>query len=128
MSRRESGPASRRREFLPPEKQYLATRRVPCHHRPRELEREAASTDEQLVDEGEEEWVAMHNHRTRPTNIADAATIPDIDIDIDTDEEIRHTDMDDIPGLEYMQMPSGNDYDNELKRCVPPPSPNRRRY
>jgi ubiquitin-like-conjugating enzyme ATG3 len=99
---------------LPPEKQYLVTRRVPCRHRPKELERQATSADEELVDEGEdEEWVATHTDRTRHTNIVDAVHIPDIDMDVDGDEEMRDMDIDDIPGLEDMQMPSddGSEYE-----------------
>jgi ubiquitin-like-conjugating enzyme ATG3 len=99
---------------LPPEKQYLVTRRVPCRHRPKELERQATSADEELVDEGgDEEWVATHIDRTRHTNIVDAVHIPDIDMDVDGDEEMRDMDIDDIPGLEDMQMPSDDDSDYE---------------
>src|SRR5271169_4087489 len=112
LTNRESGPASRRKDFLPAEKQYLVTRRVPCRHRPKELERRAANNDEQLVDEGEEEWVATHTDRAQPTNIVNAVHIPDIDMDVDADEEMRDMDIDDIPGLEDMQMPSDNDSDN----------------
>lgn len=103
---------------MPAEKQYLVTRRVPCRHRPKELERQAANADEELVDEGEEEWVATHTDRARQRNIVDAAHIPDIDMDVDVDEEMRDMDIDDIPGLEDMQMPSDDESDNDTTNSM----------
>jgi hypothetical protein len=41
--------------------------------------------------------------------------IPDIEMD-DADDEIRDMDIDDIPGLEDMQMPSDDESDNETNR------------
>ena len=102
---------------MPAEKQYLVTRRVPCRHRPKELERQAANTDEELVDEGEE-WVATHTDRVRQRNIVDAAHIPDINMDVDVDEEMRDMDIDDIPGLEDMQMPSDDESDNDTTNSM----------
>ena len=84
------------------------------------MEREAANADEQLVNyegEGEEEaWVATHADRPSRTNIVDASAIPDIDMDDAQDDEIRDMDIDDIPGLEDMQMPSDDESDDEAAR------------
>ena len=118
---RESGPASRRKDFLPAEKQYLVTRRVPCRHRPKALEREAANADEQLIEsegDSDEAWVATHSDRPSRPNIVDVGGIPDIEMMDDIpDDEIRDMDIDDIPGLEDMQMPSDDDEsDDEAAR------------
>jgi hypothetical protein len=88
------------------------------------LEREAASADEQLINSeeggGEEEaWVATHTDRPqlRNNNVVDVAEIPDIDMeDITQDDEVRDMDIDDIPGLEDMQMPSDDESDDETNR------------
>lgn len=110
---RESGHPSKRKEFLPADKQYLVTRRVPCRHRPKALEREAI--EEGIVGEGDDAWVTTHNDRqTRSAAGMDA--VPDIDMDDAADEEPRDMDIDDIPGLEDMQMPSDDDSDDETTR------------
>src|SRR5215471_1242905 len=51
-------------------------------------------------------------------NAIEAAGIPDIDMeDINgNDDEIRDMDIDDIPGLEDMQMPSDDESDDETIR------------
>jgi hypothetical protein len=91
---------------------------VPCRHRPKALEREAANDHELLVpnEDGEEEWVATHTDRQTRHSTADPNVIPDIDMDDAQDEETRDMDIDDIPGLEDMQMPSDDDSDDERQR------------
>lgn len=100
---------------------------MPCRHRPKALEREAANADEQLVNtegDGDEAWVATHTDRPSRPSVVDAADgIPDIEMmdDITQDEEIRDMDIDDIPGLEDMQMPSdGEESDDETARKLYP--------
>ena len=97
---------------------------MPCRHRPRALEREAANADEQLVniDEGNEEeaWVATHADRPPRANVVDATPMI-LDIEMEDaiagqDDEIRDMDIDDIPGLEEMQMPSDDESDDETTR------------
>ena len=113
MCSRESGHPSKRKEFLPADKQYLVTRRVPCRHRPKALEREAI--EEGIVGEGDDAWVTTHNDRQ--TRSAAMDTVPDIDMDdAGVDDEPRDMDIDDIPGLEDMQMPSDDDSDDETTR------------
>jgi hypothetical protein len=100
---------------------------VPCRHRPKQLEREAFNADEQIITsegDGEEAWVATHSIRQPRSNVVNAR-IPDIEMqDADMDDEIRDMDMDDIPGMEDMQMPSDDDSDDEnsRKRYMPPDS------
>jgi len=96
---------------------------VPCRHRPKALEREAANENEQLVFDSDglvvdsdDAWVATHTDRqTRHTN-ADPSAIPDIDMEDVQEDEIRDMDIDDIPGLEDMQMPSDDESDDETQR------------
>jgi len=118
MILRESGHPTRRKDYLPPNKQYLVTRRVPCRHRPKALEREAANENELLVpnDDGEEEWVATHTDRQPRHSTSDPSEIPDIEMDDAQEDEIRDMDIDDIPGLEDMQMPSDDESDDERQR------------
>ena len=86
------------------------TRRVPCRHRPKALEREAL--EEGIVGEGDDAWVTTHNDLQPRTNID---TVPDIEME-DAEDEPRDMDIDDIPGLEDMQMPSDDDSDDEPAR------------
>jgi ubiquitin-like-conjugating enzyme ATG3 len=82
------------------------------------LEREAANANEQLISsegDGDDAWVATHTDRPPRPDIASAAGIPDIEMD-DADDEIRDMDIDDIPGLEDMQMPSDDESDDETSR------------
>jgi hypothetical protein len=106
---------------------------VPCRHRPKALEREAAAETEQLVGAGgdDEGWVATHldRHARSEAGAAGAVmgTIPDIEmIDVQqADDDVKDMDIDDIPGLEDMQMPSDDESDdNETARKLsrPPPS------
>jgi len=106
----------------------LITRRVPCRHRFKALEREAANADEQIIkSEGdeEEEWVATHasKHYQHDNNV-DASNIPDIDMEDVTqeDNEIKDMDIDDIPGLEDMQMPSDEESEDETNKRLYFPS------
>jgi hypothetical protein len=69
--------------------------------------------------------VATHADRQPPnTNVVDGAgIIPDIDMEDDMeDDEVRDMDIDDIPGLEDMQMPSDDESDDETDRKMYPPS------
>ena len=120
MTVRESGHPSKRKDFLPADKQYLVTRRVPCRHRPKALEREAI--EEGIEGEGDDAWVTTHNDRPqRSAAMGGMDTVPDIDMDdAAADEEMRDMDIDDIPGLEDMQMPSDDDSDDETTRKMYP--------
>jgi ubiquitin-like-conjugating enzyme ATG3 len=113
---RQAGPPGRRKDHLPPNKQYLVTHRVPCRHRPKALEREAAAEAEQLVESGEDEaWVATHTDRhARPAALSEE--VPDIDMTEEEEDGARDMDIDDIPGLEDMQMPSDDESDDEAAR------------
>jgi hypothetical protein len=71
--------------------------------------------------EGSEEdaWVATHADRPPRTNVIDATSmIPDIEMEDASiqDDEIRDMDIDDIPGLEEMQMPSDDESEDETAR------------
>ncbi|KAG8900881.1 E2-like enzyme [Tulasnella sp. 403] len=135
----EKGEASKAREFLPADKQYLLTRGVPCLRRATSLAYTDADEDaERLLsfdpsDTKEDEWVQTHAGRiihdgANPTEITD---IPDVD-DHDEDHD-RHTssitkglsnlsvsgsgapkaaaipDIDDIPDMEEDDLEGGVD-------------------
>jgi ubiquitin-like-conjugating enzyme ATG3 len=91
-STREKGDASKAREYLPPDKQYLLTRGVPCLRRATSLAYTDADEDaERLLSFGDssatgdeaDEWVETHAGRN-PTmdsavNAGDIDDIPDLD-------------------------------------------------
>jgi ubiquitin-like-conjugating enzyme ATG3 len=91
-SAREKGDASKTREYLPPDKQYLLTRGVPCLRRATSLAYTDADEDaERLLNFGDssatgdeaDEWVETHAGRKTTmdsaVNAVEIADIPDID-------------------------------------------------
>ncbi|KAJ1388262.1 Autophagy-related protein 3, N-terminal, partial [Sesbania bispinosa] len=58
----ESGEPSKRKPYLPPEKQFLITRNVPCLRRAASVEEEyeAAGGEVLLDDEDNDGWLATH--------------------------------------------------------------------
>ncbi|KAJ3100164.1 E2-like enzyme [Phlyctochytrium planicorne] len=77
------GQPSKRRDYLPEDKQYLITRNVPCLKRVKALEYNAAEEDaEEELGDGEGGWVATHKNRKE----TDAGVIGDID---EMDEDVN---------------------------------------
>ncbi|ADV25031.1 preconditioning-inducible protein [Cryptococcus gattii Ru294] len=84
----EKGEPSRARDFLPPDKQYLVTRNVPCLRRATAVDYTNADEDAEkllsFLDDAEEapgpddDWVATHINRSPPHRPADMDEIPDI--------------------------------------------------
>ncbi|KAI0798578.1 autophagocytosis associated protein [Irpex lacteus] len=80
----EAGEASRTRDFLPADKQYLITRGVPCLRRATSL---AYNDEERLLSigggKGEDEWVETHTGRSHagegPEEPGEIDDIPDVD-------------------------------------------------
>ena len=86
--RREKGDASKARDYLPADKQYLLTRGVPCLRRASTLAYTDADEDaERLLSLGEssgagDEWVETHTGRVAEgANPAQIDDIPDVDDD-----------------------------------------------
>lgn len=81
---REAGEASRTRDFLPSDKQYLITRGVPCLRRATSL---AYNDEERLLSigggKGEDEWVETHTGRSHAgeggEEVGEIDDIPDAD-------------------------------------------------
>jgi len=131
---REKGEDSKSRDFLPKDKQYLVTRKVPCLRRATSLAYTDADEDaERLVSFGEgsaaepsgEEWVETHAGR-KATGKGDGeiADIPDIDGPGDADEitggvgslslgkgkkEPEVIDLEDIPDMEEEGLEEGDE-------------------
>lgn len=127
---REKGDASKAREYLPADKQYLVTRGVPCLRRATALAYTDADEDaERLLSFGDsfasgdekDEWVETHAGRKSNTdhlaNAGDIDDIPDLDandastgmagLSLDPKEEIP--DMDDIPDMEEDDLEAGDE-------------------
>ncbi|KZS98479.1 hypothetical protein SISNIDRAFT_472381 [Sistotremastrum niveocremeum HHB9708] len=84
----EKGDASKAKDYLPPDKQYLVTRGVPCLRRATSLAYTDADEDaEKLLsfavdesnDEQGEEWVQTHAGRDPSANPTSIQEIPDLD-------------------------------------------------
>ena len=100
---REKGDASKTRDFLPPDKQYLVTRGVPCLRRATSLaytdadedaERLLSFADSSAPSADGDEWVETHAgrqaHKTdSATNAGEIADIPDLDGDGPHEDEER---------------------------------------
>ncbi|CAG8754579.1 22376_t:CDS:2 [Cetraspora pellucida] len=68
-----SGEVSKRRDYLPVEKQFLITRNVPCLRRVKQMEYTDEDDETQIETEnGEDAWVATHSGRAT-TNIEEIA-------------------------------------------------------
>ncbi|CAE6364019.1 unnamed protein product [Rhizoctonia solani] len=113
----EKGDASKARDYLPADKQYLVTRKVPCLRRATSLAYTDADEDaEKLLSFAEDsgkgdEWVQTHAGRPAADDASKAGEIHDIpDIDGNTNEltkdmnalsvEQDAPDFDDIPDME----------------------------
>ena len=72
-----SGIPGKRKDYLPENKQYLVTRNVPCLKRVKAMEYTGAEED--LIQEGDEDWVATHaGHSARQvTEIEDMEPVAD---------------------------------------------------
>lgn len=130
---REKGDASKTREFLPADKQYLMTRGVPCLRRATSLaytdadedaERLLSFADPGAANDGGEDWVETHAGRAAggadaaPTVIDD---IPDDDATHEATSGLNNMsisakpepadipDMDDIPDMEEEDLEDGDD-------------------
>ncbi|GBC07570.1 hypothetical protein RclHR1_07540008 [Rhizophagus clarus] len=109
----ESGEVSKRRDYLPAEKQFLITRNVPCFRRVKQMEYTEEDSETQVeTEDGEEAWVATHSGRVA-ANIEEIVQqiegeddeitkrMSSILIEPDTDkEEVDIPDYDDIPDIE----------------------------
>jgi ubiquitin-like-conjugating enzyme ATG3 len=129
---REKGDASRARDYLPADRQYLVTRGVPCLRRATSLAYTDADEDaERLLSFGDssgaaDEWVETHAGRgatiDSAANPGEIDDIPDLDGDglagamvgvsiaSDADATVGETpDLDDIPDMEEEGLEEGED-------------------
>ncbi|KAG2047287.1 hypothetical protein BDR06DRAFT_98907 [Suillus hirtellus] len=128
----EKGDASKARDYLPAEKQYLVTRGVPCLRRATSLAYTDADEDaERLLSFGDssgaaDEWVETHAGRgatvDSAANLGEIDDIPDLDGDglasamadvsivSETGATVGETpDLDDIPDMEEEGLEDGED-------------------
>ncbi|CAG8464151.1 2078_t:CDS:2, partial [Cetraspora pellucida] len=103
-----SGEVSKRRDYLPVEKQFLITRNVPCLRRVKQMEYTDEDAETQIETEnGEDAWVATHSGRAT-TNIEEIAQ----QIEGDEDEickKISNVVLDDANDKEEVDVPDIND-------------------
>jgi len=102
---RESGDPSKAFDYLPPDRQYLLTRRVPCTRRAREVE--GFEAQEVLLDgdDGDEGWAMTVTGYDECCPDALETTpqdeeIPDLDAVPEIEAEDEEEDEDDIPDIE----------------------------
>lgn len=129
---REKGDASKARDYLPAEKQYLVTRGVPCLRRATSLAYTDADEDaERLLSFGDssgaaDEWVETHAGRGATVDSAAnlgeiddiqdldgdglASAMADVSIVSETGATVGDTpDLDDIPDMEEEGLEDGED-------------------
>ncbi|CAG8507731.1 2291_t:CDS:2, partial [Scutellospora calospora] len=104
----EGGEVSKRRDYLPVEKQFLITRNVPCLRRVKQMEYTDEDAETQIETEnGEDAWVATHSGRAT-TNIEEIAQ----QIEGDEDEickKVTNIVLDDTNDKEDVDIPDIND-------------------
>ncbi|CAJ0833288.1 18979_t:CDS:10 [Entrophospora sp. SA101] len=66
----ENGEVSKRRDYLPAEKQFLITRNVPCLRRIKQMEYTDEDAETQIETEDGEAWVATHSATTNIDEIS----------------------------------------------------------
>ncbi|XP_041018673.1 autophagy-related protein 3 isoform X4 [Juglans microcarpa x Juglans regia] len=84
----ESGEPSKRKQYLPPEKQFLITRNVPCLRRAASVEEEYEAAGGEVLLDGEDNdgWLATHG---KP-------------------KENKHDEDDDLPSMETLEISQKN--------------------
>lgn len=92
----ESGDPAKAFDYLPPDKQYLLTRRVPCTRRAREVEGFEAQEVILEGDDGDEGWAMTVTDELE--KVSQDEEIPDLDAVSEIEEE--EEDEDDIPDIE----------------------------
>jgi len=75
----ESGDPAKHVSYLPPDKQFLRTKNVPCLARAKDIENKAPSNNQEVSFEGDEDaWVATHNEGDDLKESIDDEDIPEI--------------------------------------------------
>jgi ubiquitin-like-conjugating enzyme ATG3 len=84
--------------YLPPDKQFLITKNVPCLGRASDLERHARNTkNESISIDGEDEWVGMVTEKEEIVDIGGSSRAPPADAHHDDDDD---DDDDNVPDLD----------------------------
>mmetsp|Transcript_10287 Transcript_10287/g.19465 ORF Transcript_10287/g.19465 Transcript_10287/m.19465 type:complete len:291 (-) Transcript_10287:505-1377(-) len=84
----QGGEAAKRKAYLPPDKQYLITRNVPCLKRAAALESYACTeTVEEGEEAGEDGWLTTHNDNSSSSN-QDADAVPSMADPLDEDDDV----------------------------------------
>merc|ERR1711976_78356 len=96
-----------KKDFLPSDKQYLMTRRVPCYKRCKEIEYD--SVHEKIIENGEnDEWVDTHHtdEYNRPGNGIstgiEALELKDDENEVESDDTEEALDLEDIEDDQIM--------------------------
>ncbi|KAL1916716.1 uncharacterized protein VTP21DRAFT_5420 [Calcarisporiella thermophila] len=108
----EKGEAKKRRDYLPPEKQFLVTRNVPCLKRVRQMEYTDEDAETQLeAEDGADSWLFTHSSRTT-SNIEELAQ------NIDEEEEDRAVEHA-AAQMRHLQIHSEDGPTDEVEEEIP---------
>ncbi|KAK3829096.1 MAG: autophagocytosis protein [Benniella sp.] len=83
----EGGEPSKRRDYLPQEKQFLITRNVPCLRRVKQMEYTDEDAETQIESDGADAWVMSHSSRVSGGPIEEITGSMDDDDDNDAEAE-----------------------------------------
>ncbi|XP_050156638.1 autophagy-related protein 3-like isoform X2 [Malus sylvestris] len=122
----ESGEPSKRKPYLPPEKQYLITRNVPCLRRAASLEEEyeAAGTELLLDNEDNDGWLATHGKpKDRSGEEENLPAIESLEISKNRDvksvpSHVGAEDEDDIPNMADFEEADNIEFDPSLAGMI----------
>jgi len=118
-----SGNLDKRRDYLPPDKQFLITRNVPCQKRVRQMQYAEDSSEAHITTGDGDDWVATHSSRL--PDHPDIKKIDEISNDIDTlsdiDDFIDRNDILPVKKMNQLSLSCGT-YDQVAQSSSSPQS------
>ncbi|CAD5225706.1 unnamed protein product [Bursaphelenchus xylophilus] len=114
-----AGDSSRTREYLPADKQFLITKRVPCHRRCAHMQYDPKMELVIKDDDGNDEWVDTHHYAPEATeesvSAEEVAKEPQVQGQHDEDD-----DDEDAPPMDMDNFMENGDFEENDPNCYQP--------